>query len=342
MKAIVMESAGKEPELKVIPIPKIKPDEVLVKVKATSICGTDAHIYFWNAWAQKRIKNFPHVLGHEFSGDVVEIGSEVHNLKIGDFISSETHIVCDKCHQCKTGNGHICEKTSIIGVDRQGCFAEYVAIPEKVAWKTDKSVDPGVASVQEPLGNAIHAVMVEEVTAKTIAIFGLGPTGLFSVAVALASGAANVIAFDLSEYRCDIARKIGAKNVFNPQNIDVNEKIQELTDGHGVEVVLEMSGSSVAIKQSIQVVKNGGRICFFGIPNNEIPIDVSEIIFKGIKIYGIIGREMYRTWYRTEGFLKSEKLNINPIITHKMPLEDFKEGMDLMKKGVCGKVILLP
>lgn len=341
MKAIMKETAGKGAKLVEVDIPQIGPRDILVKVKATSICGTDFHVFSWDKWSQNRIKP-PIVMGHEFAGEVVEIGSAVTSVKLGDYVSAETHVVCEKCKPCKTGNAHVCEDCKILGVDIQGAFAEYVAIPETNAWLNDKDVPFDVQSIQEPLGNAVHTVLSGEVVAKSVLIYGCGPIGLMAVAVAKAAGASEVYASDISPYRLSIAKELGATAVFNAKEVDVVAEIKKATNGAGVDVICEMSGAPFALPQSIDMVANAGRISILGLPTKEVEVDLSKIAFKGISINGITGRRMYDTWYKTKGLLKSGQLNMAPILTHTFPLEDFEKGMELMAKGECGKVILVP
>ncbi|MEW6686889.1 MAG: L-threonine 3-dehydrogenase [Candidatus Edwardsbacteria bacterium] len=345
MKAIVKTKRDFGVELKEVEIPQIKEDEVLVKVKATSICGTDVHIYEWNEWAQERIKRIPQILGHEFAGEVVEIGKNVTKIKIGDYISAETHIPCGYCVQCLSGQQHICHNLKILGVDTDGCFAEYAAIPEVVAWKNDKSIPWEFASVQEPLGNAVYCTLVEPVAGKTVLIFGDGPTALFATGVAAISGASYVILAGMEPVRLEMAKKMGADKVMNVTKEDVEKIIFELTDGIGVDVVLEMAGAQKAIEQGLKVVRKGGRFCAFGLPPGNITIDINNgIVFKGLTLYGINGRLMFDTWIKVTNLLKYKKIDISPIITHKLPLEKFEEGFSLMMKSpkTSGKVVLLP
>ncbi|WP_350342429.1 L-threonine 3-dehydrogenase [Proteinivorax tanatarense] len=323
-------------------IPKPKADEILVKVMATSICGTDLHIYNWDEWSQSRIKP-PYVMGHEFSGEVVEIGEDVTLVKKGDMVSAETHIVCNECELCRTGQAHLCEETKILGVDIDGTYAEYVAIPAENAWVNPKGIDPAYLSVQEPLGNAVQTVLAGDIVGKSIAVVGCGPIGIFAVAVAKASGASKVIALEVNEYRMELAEKLGADIVINPLNEDPVNKVLDATDGKGVDVIAEMSGNPTAIKQSLKYVKLGGRVSLLGIPNGEVPLDIAnDVVFKGITIQGIAGRKMYETWFQVKGLLESGSLNIEPVITHRLPMKDFKKGFELMQSGDCGKVVLYP
>lgn len=342
MKVVLKDKPGAGAVLAEKDIPKIGPNDVLVKVLATSICGTDYHIYSWDEWSQKRIKP-PRVMGHEFAGEVVEVGSDVKSIKVGDIVSAETHIVCGVCPQCTTGNAHICANTEILGVDTDGAFAEYVVIPESNAWVNDKDVSPELLSIQEPLGNAVHTVLAGDIVGNSIAVVGCGPIGLMAVAVAKAVGASKVIAVEVNEYRIELAKKMGADVVVNPVKENVIERVLEETSGCGVDVVAEMSGNPTAIQQALKYIKLGGRMSLLGIPSKNVELDLSnDVIFKGITIQGIVGRRMYDTWYQVKGLLASGNLNLEPIITHKLPLEEFEKGMELMKSGNCGKVVLYP
>lgn len=342
MKAIVKHHAGPGAELREVPVPEIEPHEVLIRVKATSICGTDVHIYTWDAWAESRIKA-PMVFGHEFSGVVVKVGSAVTGVQVGEHVSAETHVVCHQCLQCRTGQYHICKNTQILGVDFQGCFAEYVKMPAENLWKNPVDMPFEKASIQEPMGNAVHTVLAGPVSGKTVAIVGCGPIGIMAVAVAKASGATQVIALDINDYRLDLAKKVGATTVINPGKEDPVQRVLELTEGDGVEVVCEMSGHPVAMRQAFEMLTNGGRMSILSLPTQPISIDITnQVVFKGITIQGITGRKMYETWRQTSGLIHSGQVDVTPIITHTFPLERFQEGFDLMIKGQSGKVVLIP
>ncbi len=341
MQTIVKPQAGKGLVLAERPVPTFGPNEVLVKVEAASICGTDYHIYTWDDWSANRIKP-PLIVGHEFAGEVVAIGKDVSRVRVGDRISAETHIVCNKCYQCRTGEAHVCRDVEIIGVDRDGAFAEYVVIPEENAWLNDPDLPPALGSIQEPLGNAVHTVLAGPIAGAEVAILGCGPIGLMSIAVAKAVGAKGVIATDLNPYRLDLAKKMGADVVLNPKEVDVVAEIKRLTaDRGGVDVTLEMSGHETAIRQGLAITRNGGRVSLLGLPAKPVELDLTEqMIFKGLTLQGITGRLMYDTWYQVKGLLASGNLNIEPIITHRFPLSDFEQGMELMARGTCGKIIL--
>lgn len=344
MKAIVKTKHDVGAELLDVPMPKIGDYDVLVKVKATSICGTDLHIYEWNSWAQNRIKP-PIIFGHEFCGKVVEVGKKVPNISIDDYVSAETHITCGKCYQCLNNQAEICSNVKIIGVDVPGCFAEYTAVPSSCIWKNDKSLKPEYASIQEPFGNSSYALFADDksIAGKTIAIFGCGPTGLFATAIAKASGTKMVISSDINPYRLNLAKKVGADYTLNPTRENVTDKVKELTKGIGADIVLEMSGNPSAFESALKATRRGGRITLFGLFSKKLEVDVTDdVIFSGRKLVGITGRKIWQTWEKTAELLNSKKLNIEPILTHKFKLEEYKKGMDLMKKGECGKIILYP
>ncbi len=297
MKAVIKTKRAPGADFMDIPIPVPGEGEVLVKVKATSICGTDVHIYTWDPWAQNRIKNIPQVLGHEFAGEVIEVGPQVKRIKTGDTISAETHIPCGACIQCLTGQMHICSNLSILGVDINGCFAPYAVIPESVCWKNDPCVPFEFATVQEPLGNAVYTTLEGGgVAGKSVVIFGEGPTGLFATGVARACGATEIFVVGRNKFRLSIAKKMGADHTIYINETDAYEYILDKTHGIGADIVLEMSGAHQAIETALKVIRKGGRYSAFGIPSLPIKLDYAEgIIFKGITICGINGRKMFET-----------------------------------------------
>lgn len=347
MKAVVKTRPQPGAELVEVDVPRIAADEVLVRVEATSICGTDVHIYEWNPWAQSRIgaARLPQTLGHELAGEVVEVGANVRQVKLGDKISVETHIPCGQCVQCLTGQMHICHNLSIVGVDRNGCFADYVAVPEVVCWKNDPAIPPEFASVQEPLGNAVYCTLVEPVTGKSVLIYGDGPTAVFAAGVARVSGASRVYLAGMEEPRLEVARRLGADRTFNVLREDAESQILDETGGVGVDVVLEMAGAQKAVDGALRTVRKGGRISAFGIPAAPLTLDWNRgVIFKGVTIYGINGRLMWDTWVKVRNLLASGRLDISPAITDRLPLAQFEKGFDLMlsspKRSV--KVVLFP
>lgn len=327
-------------EVKEKPVPEIGEDDILVKVLATSICGTDVHIYQWDAWSQSRIKP-PQTMGHEFAGRVVKVGTRVKQVSLGDIVTAETHIVCNECEFCRSGNAHICQHTSVLGVDRDGAFAEYIAIPATNAIKANPSTPVEYLSVLEPLGNAVHTVLAQDVVGKSIAVVGCGPIGIMAVDVAKAAGASLVIAVDLNDYRLALAEQIGADACINPKHTDIIETVKSLTQGLGVDVVCEMSGNPIAIKQALSYLKYGGHMAMLGVPSQEVSINIAnDIVFKGITIYGVTGRKMYSTWHQSLALVQSNKLHLDKIVTHVLPFEKYEDGFALMESGNCGKVVL--
>lgn len=342
MRALVKHSAGFGAELKEVPIPAPGPGEVLIKVEATTICGTDVHIYTWDDWAANRVRP-PYVFGHEFSGEVVETGAGVSHISVGDRVSAETHIVCGSCPQCRRGEAHVCVNTEIIGVDRNGCFAEYAVMPAENLWKTPAGLPVEVASAMEPMGNAVHTVLSGPVAGRTVAVIGCGPIGVMAVAVAKAAGAVAVIALDINQYRLDLAQVMGATHLVHSGEEDPVERVRSLTGGYGVDVVLEMSGNPTAIKQGFAMLTFGGRISMLGLPTRPLQLNVSsEIVFKGAQVHGIVGRRMYETWQQTAGFLSSGQVDLTPMITHRFALEDYERAFAQMISGKSGKVVLYP
>lgn len=342
MKAIVKTKPEEDgTEMLDVPKPKAGDNDVLVKVKYASICGTDVHIYEWDSWSQKRIKT-PLIYGHEFAGKVVKTGKNVKNISIDDFVSGECHIACNNCYQCRTGNAHVCEDTKIFGVDVPGIFAEYAVIPASNIWKNDPNVPQDLCSIQDPLGNAVHTVFSTDIVSKDIAITGLGPIGAMAVAVCKQAGAKNVFAIGRKNtYRIDLAEKVGADYTFKAGD-DVKGKIMEVTDGQGVDAVLEMSGNTNAVLQGIELLKKGGTISLLGIYDNEISFNLTDLVFKYATVKGINGRLMYDTWYKMKGLLNNKDFleKMKQIVTHRFKFDDFQEAMKVMRSGNSGKVVL--
>jgi threonine 3-dehydrogenase len=340
MSAIVKSEPKAGVEIREVPIPLIGPADVLVKVKVASICGTDLHIYNWDPWAQGRITP-PLIPGHEFCGHVAAIGNEVTSVKEGDFVSAEMHIACGKCLQCRTGQGHICQNVKIIGIDRHGAFADYVVIPESNIWKLDPAIPHEYASILDPLGNAVHAALSGDLAAKTVAITGCGPIGLFAIAVARACGAAQVFAIEVNEYRRNIASQMKADFVLDPATEDVRTIVRDHTGGYGVDVLLEMAGHRDAVKLGFDILRTGGRVSLLGIPSRPMELDLArDIIFKGATVLGINGRKMFETWYQMTALLKAGKLELHPVITNRLPISDFNKGMELLNSGKASKILL--
>jgi threonine 3-dehydrogenase len=324
------------------PVPKIGPDDVLVRVKAASICGTDLHIYRWDAWSQRRLRP-PLIVGHEFCGEVVARGKNVTTVSVGDFISAESHVVDNTCFYCRTGQGHICQNTRIIGVDRDGAFAEFIAIPAQNAWVNPPDMPLEIAVLQENFGNAVHTAFAADLSAKKVLVTGCGPVGVMTIAVARARGARSIFATDIYPYRLRLAKKMGADATINPKKDDVVKTIFGLTDGEGVDVLLEMSGAPSAIAQGFQVLKYGGEAALLGLAPGPITFDINEaIVFKGAKVYGIVGRRLWETWYRTRGLLRSGDVDLRPLVTHRFKLSEYEQAFETMAGGNSGKVVLFP
>lgn len=344
MRALIKTDPAAGAQLATVDIPPLGSQDVLIKVRAASVCGTDLHIWEWDSWAQGRL-HLPRRFGHELAGDVVEVGETVSQVRPGDYVSADSHIVCGYCHQCKTGLQHICSNLKILGVDADGCFSEYVAVPQSSVWKNTPTLPPEIACVQDALGNAVYATLAEGVSGKTVAVFGCGPVGLFSIGVARGSGAGPIYAVDQNEYRLGLARKMGASQLLRSDG-PVVEAIMAATGGVGVEVLLEMSGSPEAISQGFQVLAKGGRFTAFGIPKEPVPqFDLAnQVIFKGVRILGINGREMFRTWYQMASLLNSGALDPSPVITHTFSLEEYETAFELLRSPSkeCGKVVLIP
>lgn len=327
-----------------IPIPEVTSHGVLVRVKAASLCGTDVHIYCWDNWAQRRIQT-PMTFGHEFAGEVVAVGDQVTRVKVGDPISGETHIPCLSCYQCRTGQMHICNNLQILGVDRDGAFADYVMLPEICCVKNDRSLPWEIASIQEPFGNAVYAVSEANVVGRTVAVFGDGPTGVFAVAVARAFGAAKIFAVGMQEYRLNLVHKFAPDVVIDASKGDPAPQILDATHGEGVDAVLEMSGAEPAIHAGFRVVKKGGVFTAFGIPSKPIGLNFAEeLIFKGIRVNGINGRKMFETWEQVAGLLMSGRVDLRQAITHTLPLNKIEEAFELLSPGNirAGKIVLKP
>ena len=352
MNAVVKAEPAAGAVYREVDLPRTAPDEVLLRVRATSICGTDVHIYNWDAWSSRRIgaANLPQILGHEVAGEVVDVGAEVRRIKVGDYVSAETHIPDPGDLQTLLGQMHIGEHMRIVGVDFDGCFAEYFAVPEVVCWVNDQAIPPEFATVQEPLGNATYAVLGEDndVAGRTMAIVGDGPVALFAVGVARACGVTQIFLFGMSKFAMGLARRMGADHVYDvtEPGADPVAFVREHTGGYGVDIALDMAGNQAALDNAFGVVRKGGRLSAFGLsPEKSVSIDYNEgIVFKGIQVHGINGRRMFDTWYRVRNLLASGRLDISPVITHLMPLEDFEKGFEAMTTvpRECGKIVLFP
>ncbi len=339
MKALVKRKAERGIWMEDVPIPEARPNDVLIKVRKSAICGTDLHIYKWDEWAQRTIKP-PVIIGHEYMGIVVKVGSEVNRVKVGERVTVEGHISCGFCRNCRRGRQHICDHTIGIGVHRDGGFAEYIAVPDKNVLHVDTSIPDEIMAIMDPLGNATHTALSFPLLGEDVLITGIGgPIGSMAAAICRFAGARNVIGTDLSEYRRNIARKMGATRVIDP----LKESIKEAMERHGMlsgfDIGLECSGSPVAFNEMVNHMYNGGKISLLGLLPQNTQIDWNKVIFKGLTLKGIYGREMYETWYHMEMMLTSG-LNISPVITHRMPADDYEKAFAIMEEGNCGKIII--
>lgn len=338
MKAIAKMAAGPGVELIDAPKPSPGKGEVLIRLEAASVCGTDLHIFEWDPWAASRISP-PRIIGHEFCGTVVELGEGVAERSVGDFVSSESHIVCGTCRQCRAGQAHVCVNTRILGVDVDGGFAEFVAVPWQNARPTLRSVPPQIAAFQDALGNGVHTALSGPVEGCRILITGMGPIGLFAATVCHAMGADLVAGTEVSPYRIDLARKVGVRHVVNPQDGDPTEALSALAPG-GFDGVLEMSGHPSSLQLAAKLVRPGGRISILGVfKENVQQIPLNDLIFKGVDIQCIVGRKLWETWEQMGALLHSGKLVLEPIVTHTFHFTQFANAMQLMKDGLAGKVV---
>jgi threonine 3-dehydrogenase len=325
-----------------LPIPQINNNEILVKVKRTAICGTDIHIYGWTEYAQQRIKR-PMIFGHEFAGEIVELGSGVKGLSLGDRIAGETHVPCNHCIQCRTGNQHICENMKILGVHVPGSFAEYIAVPVDCVWELDDDIDDSIGSMLEPMGVAVHGVLSGDVGGLSCVIYGCGPIGLMGVGTAAAYGASKIFAADVFDEKLNLAKKMGATTIINSKNENATEIILKATHGRGADVVVDFTGNANAIRDGFKALKKGGRFTLVGLPNGSVPLDLSDmIIYKEANVNGVTGRLMYKTWYQCAEMIKSKRIDIQPIIGGIYPLENFDKAFGDLKKGCPGKMIFVP
>src|SRR5213596_865110 len=339
MQAIVKPSRAPGLKVTTVPKPTPGPGEVLIAVRHAGVCGTDLHIADWDAWAQGRIQP-PLVVGHEFAGEIQALGDGVTELKLGQLVTAEGHIVCGHCLQCRTGNSHICRNTRIIGVDRDGAFAEYIVMPATNVLALD-GIPTEVGAIMDPMGNAFHTVLTAEIPGSFVLIVGCGPIGCFAVGIARAAGATKVIASDVNPKRLALAATMGAHVTINPKKDDVVKTVLAETAGEGADVVCEMSGVPSALHQAFASVRMGGRVQLLGLPDGQVPVDfANEIIFKGITVYGVIGRKMYKTWHLMRRFLTSGQFDPRPVITHKFPLAKIDEALAAIRSGDAGKVIL--
>jgi threonine 3-dehydrogenase len=341
MRALAKMHAGPGVEMIERPVPVPAAGEVLLRVDAASICGTDLHLFQWDEWAAENLHP-PRILGHELAGTVVGIGSGVTRVHEGDLVGVESHLFCWECAQCKRGEMHLCRDLQVIGVHVDGGFAEHVVIPEANAVESN-GLDAAVVALQEPMGNAVHAAFAEPIEGRTVLVTGCGPIGLCAVGIARAAGASFVVATDTEPYRLELARTMGADLALDATDPDTERRIIEATGGEGVDVVLEMSGAVPALHQALRVITRGGRISLLGIFNGPVPLELSDqVIMQGLRLHGIFGRRVYDTWERTQALLRSGALDVTPIITHRLDLAEWPKAFELLESRHAGKVVLLP
>lgn len=324
--------------LQEVPVPEYGPNDVMIKIHKTAICGTDMHIYNWDEWAQATIP-VPMVVGHEYVGKVVAFGSEVKGLVIGDRVSGEGHLTCGHCRNCRAGKRHLCRNTTGVGVNRSGCFAEYLVIPAGNAFKVHSSISDDVASMLDPLGNATHTALSFDLVGEDVLITGAGPIGVMACAIAKHVGARHIVCTDVNDYRLDLAKQAGATRTINVLNENIEDVYPQLGMTEGFDVGMEMSGNALALRSMLKTMHHGGRVALLGIPPKEVAVDWNDIIFKGLILKGIYGREMFETWYKMSAMLQNG-LDVSAVITHRFSFKDFQQGFDILNTGQSGKVIL--
>jgi threonine 3-dehydrogenase len=338
MRALVKTKRAEGLTLDEVPVPEIGPNDLLVRVKQAAICGTDMHIYKWDAWAERTIP-VPMVIGHEFMGTVVKVGSHAQGFNVGDRISGEGHITCGHCRNCRAGRRHLCKNTVGVGVNRSGCFADYVSIPASNAFRLSPLIKDEIAAFFDPLGNAVHTALSFDNVGEDVLITGAGPIGCMAAAICRFVGARKVVVTDVNDYRLELAQKMGATRVVRADKEDLRDVMKELSIVEGFDIGLEMSGNPVAFRSLFDVMNHGGKVALLGIPSQEIAIDWNKVIFKGLTLKGIYGREMFETWYKMAAMLQSG-LDVTPILTHHLPLARFEDAFALIAGGQCGKIVL--
>ena len=338
MKALVKRSSTKGLWLEDVPEPEIGINDVLIKIDRTAICGTDMHIYNWDSWAQATIP-VPMVVGHEFVGEIVDVGANVNDFRPGQIVSGEGHVVCGRCRNCMAGRRHLCAQTSGVGVDRPGAFAEYLALPMSNVWEHRPGIDLDVAALFDPLGNAVHTALQYDLLAEDVLITGAGPIGAMAAAVCKYAGAKNVVITDINPERLALARQLGATRTVDVRTEKLADVQRELGMSEGFDVGLEMSGNPSGFRDLLANMCHGGKVAMLGIPGEEMAVDWSQVIFNMLTLKGIYGREMYETWYKMSSMIESG-LDISAVITHRLGFEDFQQGFDAMNAGEASKVIL--
>jgi threonine 3-dehydrogenase len=338
MKALVKKERAAGLWMEEVPVPGIGPNDVLIKIKKTAICGTDLHIYNWDEWSQRTIP-VPMPVGHEFFGLIEKVGSAVTGFEEGQRVSGEGHITCGNCRNCRAGKRHLCRNTVGVGVNRQGCFAEYLSLPAVNVFRVPAGIPDDVASIFDPCGNAVHTTISFDLIGEDVLITGAGPIGVMAAGIARHVGARNIVVTDLIDYRLNLAMRMGATRVVNPKRDDLKEVMKEIGMVEGFDVGLEMSGNPAAFQQMLELMNNGGRVALLGISGKQFAIDWLHVILKGLIIKGIYGREIFETWYKMASMLQSG-LNVAGVITHHFAIDDYEKGFAVMQSGLCGKVIL--
>ena len=338
MKALVKHSPKEGIWMEDVPDPKCGPGEVRIRITHTAICGTDKHIFEWDEWAQNNLK-LPLIVGHEFCGIIDEVGPHVTHYKVGDRVSGEGHITCGNCRNCRAGKKHLCPETIGVGVHRDGAFAEYLVIPESNVWPLHEDIPSEIAAFFDPLGNAVHTALAFNITGEDILICGAGPIGMMAAAICKFSGSRNIVVTDINDYRLNLAKELGASRTVNPRKEDIGTVFEDLGISHGFDVGLEMSGNPEAFNQMISLMYNGGNIALLGLLPNSTKVDWNKVIFKGLNIKGIYGREMYDTWYKMTQMIRSG-LSVSKVLTHHYKIDDFQEAFKVIESGNCGKVVL--
>ncbi|WP_018125113.1 L-threonine 3-dehydrogenase [Desulfovibrio oxyclinae] len=338
MKALVKSKAEPGIWMEEVPVPECGPNDALIRVKKTAICGTDVHIYNWDQWSQQTIP-VPMVVGHEFSGEVVAVGGEVPGLEPGDRVSAEGHITCGHCRNCRAGKRHLCRNTTGVGVNRPGCFAEYLCVPAVNVFKLPEALSHDEGAVLDPLGNAVHTALSFDLVGEDILITGAGPIGVMAAAVCRRAGARHIVITDINDYRLELAKQLGATRAVNVMNEKLQDVMDEVGMVEGFDVGLEMSGNPSAFHEMIDKMNHGGKVALLGIMPGETQVDWNQIVFKGLVLKGIYGREMFETWYKMAAMIQSG-LDIGPAITHRFKADDYEKGFEVMRSGQSGKVIL--
>ncbi len=338
MKSLV--KAKKEPGIwmREVPVPEVGPNDLLVKIRKTAICGTDVHIYNWDEWAQRTIP-VPMTVGHEYVGEVAGIGSAVTGFTLGERVSGEGHITCGHCRNCRAGKRHLCRNTVGVGVNRPGCFAEYLAVPAVNIFRVPNEIPDEIAAFFDPMGNATHTALSFDLVGEDVLITGAGPIGVMAAAIARHVGARHVVVTDVNDYRLALARKLGATKAINVSSTSIDQTMKDLGMTEGFDVGMEMSGNGDAFRALLKAMNHGGRVAILGIPPSEVSIDWNQVIFKGLVLKGVYGREMFETWYKMAAMLQTG-LDVSPVLTHRFPIDDFQAGFDAMRSGQSGKVVL--